>query len=151
MVTPYSPATTPCILPATDLDRGFGGREVATDEGEAGSEVPRGRHPCSLACSAAVESETLGCGWEEIGDEEARVRGLYAESGAPDGEGGRGEARQSGVADGGAQGRPRVRQGAPRRTPPGRRGSGRARRSRWRLAWERSRGSTGATKRRSRH
>jgi len=41
---------------------GFGGRELSADEGEAGSEVPRRRHPCSLACSAAVESETLGCG-----------------------------------------------------------------------------------------
>jgi len=35
---------------------------VGADEGEAGSEVPRRRHPCSLACSAPVESETLGCG-----------------------------------------------------------------------------------------
>jgi hypothetical protein len=44
---------------------------VGAEEGETGSEVPRHRHPCSLARSAAVETETLGCGWEEIGDEEA--------------------------------------------------------------------------------
>jgi hypothetical protein len=51
--------------------RGFGGCEVGAEEREAGSEVPRRRHPCSLARSAAVETETLGCGWEEIGGEEA--------------------------------------------------------------------------------
>ena len=44
---------------------------MGAEEGETGSEVPRRRHPCSLARSAAVETETLGCGWEEIGDDEA--------------------------------------------------------------------------------
>jgi hypothetical protein len=44
---------------------------VGAEEGEAGSEVPRRRHPGSLARFATVESETLGCGWEEIGVEEA--------------------------------------------------------------------------------
>ena len=51
--------------------RGFGGCEVGAEEGETGSEVPRRRHPCSLARSAAAETETLGCGWMEIGDEAA--------------------------------------------------------------------------------
>jgi hypothetical protein len=68
-------------------NRGFGGCKVDTEQGEVGSEVPC-RYPYLLACSAVEESEAIGCGWDEISDEEAGyqrqlVKALPADLAAP--------------------------------------------------------------------